>query len=430
MLLLGVASYASISANSFIVSRSKRDLITPAGSIIWSTQRPGSESKLLAVPYSSSQPVELVQAGTTIHTIPALDATPGPTYSPYQRQGSNAAGGEIRHRKNFPAPNLQGGFQASQLQTLPNRVPQNNYRNNPSSYLPQSSNHFQNKSPNKGNGKSQYFQSPSSYRLSSEPSQAQLRSGLFPIASGTPSSFSKFPSASTVSGSNAGDHSFRSAGKYRSNPGSSFNPHHSTNRPHSSSLKQGSYPDSKNVDGRPVSVQTSPEVGGFVREFENEPVVLKPVADYQARPSSSGFSYDHSKFPSTPSPSGANSFTSNLANYKPRVSSIHSPRSTPQIPQFQAASVNQYPSHQHNKPLNGYEQLINQPQLHFITGAPGLSVENTHPIVYHSNPFEQIRTDVELINKKKTTTPSPFESSEHDFDEGNVKTLFHLDFSP
>lgn len=64
-----------------------------------------------------------------------------------------------------------------------------------------------------------------------------------------------------------------------------------------------------------------------------------------------------------------------------------------------------------------YQLLSNQPQLHFPT--------NFQAPIFHSHPFERIRTDVEVINKKRPSplkprpapVPTPKDDDNSDFDE-------------
>lgn len=84
----------------------------------------------------------------------------------------------------------------------------------------------------------------------------------------------------------------------------------------------------------------------------------------------------------------------------------------PSIDNFQAVPIN-LPAAPYSFPNVGaaqnYQLFAAQPQLHFPV--------NSQQPTYHSQPFERIRTDVEVINKKPSSVPIPRDDDHSDGDD-------------
>ena len=88
--------------------------------------------------------------------------------------------------------------------------------------------------------------------------------------------------------------------------------------------------------------------------------------------------------------------------------------SSPQFPQYKGAAIEVYPT-VGGFPTAGYEPLQTQPQLHFGHG----NIQNVQTVVGRrpAAPVQEIRSDVEIINRKKPTTPPPTKDDDDDDEE-------------
>jgi hypothetical protein len=106
-------------------------------------------------------------------------------------------------------------------------------------------------------------------------------------------------------------------------------------------------------------------------------------------------------------------YVPSLYNYgsgSTQILPVQSSSSTAQFPKFKGASIGQVPSREFTKIPNDYQEFKSQSHLHFDGNL-------------NKKPLEKIRTDVEIINKKKSIPPLPKdddddESSESDSVEG------------
>lgn len=81
---------------------------------------------------------------------------------------------------------------------------------------------------------------------------------------------------------------------------------------------------------------------------------------------------------------------------------VQTSSSTPQFPQYKGASIPAHSRSDFAHPPGAYQLFTNQPQLHFnLNNGP---VDRMH-VPTDNNPFERIRTDVEVIDKKKPAPP-------------------------
>ncbi|XP_076237881.1 uncharacterized protein LOC143181386 [Calliopsis andreniformis] len=105
-------------------------------------------------------------------------------------------------------------------------------------------------------------------------------------------------------------------------------------------------------------------------------------------------------------------FSSPLSSFQGQVVPISTTGSNRQFPQYKGAAIEVHPT-VGGFPAAGYESLQSQPQLHFGNG----NVQYVQNVGGHRQaPVEEIRSDVEIIDKKKPTTPPP-EKDDDDDDE-------------
>ena len=450
VLLLGIAESKLIPVKSSTTSENPPITTTTKSKRDQTTSLSASNTlhrKQFVLPYTttySSAQEDLSKAETTVNTNPAQNHPQSVTYSPYQFYEGN-----LQNQKNTAqfssVPIFQGGFQASHVPNLTQRGAQNAYI--PTTYAAQPNQQFQAQIATIPGLNSEYYTNPSSYRIIAEPtkSSAQIRPTTF---TGTVpnTSYTKFKSNPNASNRQAyssyEDHSFESHPKFRFQSTTPFNTQSSTplisSFPRSKSplYKSASYPSTKNLDPGPTSYSTglssadfksfekvvpnyqygsvpskvgysaqkvnlgslqgSPELSGYVQAFEAEPVLI----DYQAHPSSNrGLDFDFPSISPSSLSDGSVPFTSTIGNYQSRILPVHSSSSTAQLPQYKGASINTFASNDFPKPSGGYQLLSSQPQLHFTTGTSLQSVSG--PGIYHGGPLQQIRGDVEVINKKR-----------------------------
>ncbi|XP_016839150.1 uncharacterized protein LOC103316425 [Nasonia vitripennis] len=178
-----------------------------------------------------------------------------------------------------------------------------------------------------------------------------------------------------------------------------------------------------------IQLQTAQNYPGYIQTLETTPLIFSSETglQYKADP---GFrlSYEFAK-PKHNHPnqrSGTNSPFLGVAS-PIQVLPVQTASSTAQFPKFKGASIGQFPSRGFSKIPNDYQEFKSQPQLHFNANA------NTNPKSYHQSafytkPLEEIRTDVEVIDKIKPIPPLPKtdddddETADDDSGEGFKKT--------
>ncbi|XP_011495033.1 PREDICTED: uncharacterized protein LOC105359960 [Ceratosolen solmsi marchali] len=108
-------------------------------------------------------------------------------------------------------------------------------------------------------------------------------------------------------------------------------------------------------------------------------------------------------------------------NYGSRLTQIlplRSSSSTAQFPKFKGASIGQLPNRASSKYPNDYQEFKLQTQLHF-NGNLNNKPNNIIKHELYKRPLEEIRTDVEVINKKKPIPPLPKDDDDDDDDESS-----------
>ncbi|XP_015593293.1 uncharacterized protein LOC107266857 [Cephus cinctus] len=165
-----------------------------------------------------------------------------------------------------------------------------------------------------------------------------------------------------------------------------------------------------------IQLQSSQDFPGFAEAIESQPLLLGSGIDYQAQPN---LAFDFN-FGSKTVPQAATNplpFLAPAGAYTGRsqVQPVQSASSTPQIPQYQGASIDSFPKYNTGKPAATYEALKSQPQLQF-NPKPAQPANTHHSVTHHSKPFEESREDVEVINKKKPAPPP--EHDDEELDEG------------
>ncbi|XP_043251687.1 uncharacterized protein LOC122396954 [Colletes gigas] len=134
---------------------------------------------------------------------------------------------------------------------------------------------------------------------------------------------------------------------------------------------------------------------------QSQPLILHPV--------------DQFNFPArTPKVNNAQlsaPFLSPLSSFHSQVIPISTSSNNPQFPQYKGAAIEIYPTVGGFSPAN-YAPLQTQQQLHFGQG-------NVQHVGGHRNlsPAQEIRTDVEIINKKKPSLPPPKTDDDEDEDD-------------
>lgn len=109
-------------------------------------------------------------------------------------------------------------------------------------------------------------------------------------------------------------------------------------------------------------------------------------------------------------------FLSQLSSFQSQMVPISTAVNSPQFPQYKGASIQVYPT-VGGFPAAAYQPLQTQPQLHFQQD----TVQRVQPVgaVRHSAPAQEIRADVEIIDKHPTTPP-PKKDDEDGDDEGGL----------
>ncbi|KAK2585670.1 hypothetical protein KPH14_010286 [Odynerus spinipes] len=156
------------------------------------------------------------------------------------------------------------------------------------------------------------------------------------------------------------------------------------------------------------------DISGYLRAFENQPVLLNHNLNYQPN-----LNFDLANHRQIAQPNNISPFQSPVSSFQGQVIPIQTASSTPQFPQYKGAAVAAYPavSFDLRKTPRTYQPLRTQPQLHFqsVNSAPQLINPYQNTII-RSKPAEEIREDVEIIKKKPP--PPPPKKDDDDFDDG------------
>ncbi|XP_078033945.1 uncharacterized protein LOC144468388 [Augochlora pura] len=136
----------------------------------------------------------------------------------------------------------------------------------------------------------------------------------------------------------------------------------------------------------------------YYNNYQNQPLILSPVDQ---------FSYPE-RTPKLSNVQLGTPFLSPFSSFQGQVIPISIANSNPQFPQYKGAAVQVRPTVS-GFSTTGYEPLQMQPLLHFGNG-------NIQPAGGHRNlgPLQEIRTDVEVIDKKKPTPPPKTDDDDDD----------------
>ncbi|XP_076283246.1 uncharacterized protein LOC143210352 [Lasioglossum baleicum] len=147
----------------------------------------------------------------------------------------------------------------------------------------------------------------------------------------------------------------------------------------------------------------------YFNHYQSQPLILSPADQ---------FTYPE-RTPKLNNAQLSAPFLSPYSSFQGQVIPISITNSNPQFPQYKGAAVQVRPTVGGLSAI-GYEPLQTQPQLHFGKG-------NVHAAGAYRNlgPVQQIRTDVEVIDKKKPTTPPP-----NDDDDGEGVDDSGKDYGP
>nr|XP_033339226.1 uncharacterized protein LOC117227809 [Megalopta genalis] len=140
----------------------------------------------------------------------------------------------------------------------------------------------------------------------------------------------------------------------------------------------------------------------YFNNYQAQPLILSPVDQ---------FGYPE-RTPKLNNAQPGAPFLSPFSRFQGQVIPIPIANSNPQFPQFKGAAVQVHPTVGGFSAI-GYEPLQMQPQLHFGSG-------NVQPVGGHRNlgPLQEIRTDVEVIDKKKPIPPPKMDDDDDEDDEG------------
>ncbi|CAK9817875.1 hypothetical protein ANTQUA_LOCUS9584 [Anthophora quadrimaculata] len=152
-------------------------------------------------------------------------------------------------------------------------------------------------------------------------------------------------------------------------------------------------------------VQKAQEYPGYLSTFQSQPLVLNS-GNHQ-------FNYA-TRTPKVNNVQLSAPFLSPLSSFQGEVVPISTATNNPQFPRYKGAAVELYPT------VGGfstvaYQPLQAQPQLHFAHG----DVQRVQPVenTRYSTPLQEIRSDVEIINRKKPTRPPPKKDDDDDAED-------------
>lgn len=158
------------------------------------------------------------------------------------------------------------------------------------------------------------------------------------------------------------------------------------------------------------------DFSGFIHSLESEPVVLNSGNNFNFQAPNFGIPFDFGT-----ETQNQPFLSAHVHQQQRQVLPVQTSSSTPQFPQYKGASIQAHSRSDFANPPGGYQFLTNQPQLHFNP--------NSGPIdrAHVNNPFERIRTDVEVINKKKPAPPQRDDRDEEGETEEDTEETDELD---
>nr|XP_050867674.1 uncharacterized protein LOC127071906 [Vespula vulgaris] len=166
-----------------------------------------------------------------------------------------------------------------------------------------------------------------------------------------------------------------------------------------------------------LPVKNSQYMPVYLRTFENKPVLLNHDLNYLQPNLNFGFIGAKEKTIAQAA-NNISPFQSSISSFQGQVIPIQTASSTPQFPQYKGAAVATYPvSLDLAKIPRTYEPLRTQPQLHFQNVLATPIVNPYQNVNLNSKAAEEIRDDVEIINKKPPQPPR--KNDEDEFDDGD-----------
>ncbi|XP_043466181.1 uncharacterized protein LOC122501030 isoform X3 [Leptopilina heterotoma] len=157
-------------------------------------------------------------------------------------------------------------------------------------------------------------------------------------------------------------------------------------------------PSSQSYESLSTSLPThNTQFSGFIEGQESQPVLFNTDNGFNFQAPNFGIPFDFG----TESRNQPFLTLQDLQQQR-QILPVQTSSSTPQFPQYKGASIPAHSRSDFVHPSGAYQFLTNQPQLHFNpNNGP---VDRMHVQTGH-NPFERIRTDVEVIDKKKPAPP-------------------------
>ncbi|XP_034180005.2 uncharacterized protein LOC117604254 [Osmia lignaria lignaria] len=165
-----------------------------------------------------------------------------------------------------------------------------------------------------------------------------------------------------------------------------------------------------------LQLRNTQDLSTYLTNFQNQPYLLNPT-DYR-------FSFV-GKAPKVNNVQLGSPFLSPLSSFQSQVVPISTAVNSPQFPQYKGASIQVYPT-VGGFPATAYQPLQTQPQLHFQQD----TMQRVQPVgaVPQSAPAQEIRADVEIIDKHPTTPP--LKRDDEDGDEEGGYTPDEKEYRP
>ena len=154
-----------------------------------------------------------------------------------------------------------------------------------------------------------------------------------------------------------------------------------------------------------LQVRESQEPPSYVSSLQSQPLVLNPV-DHQ-------FNFAV-RAPKANSVQPSAPFLSPLSSFQGQVVPISTAANNAQFPQYKGATLEVYPTVSGFSTM-AYQPVQTQPRLHFQHD----NVQPVQPVdnLRHSMPAEEIRSDVEIIDKHKPPPPPKTDDDDDDDDD-------------
>ena len=169
-----------------------------------------------------------------------------------------------------------------------------------------------------------------------------------------------------------------------------------------------------------LQLQTAPNFPGYIQALDSTPVIFSAESgiQYKTEPNFGiTLNYAEPKKYNPNQRSGTNTPFLNSPNPGPiQVLPVQTASSTAQFPKYKGASVAQFPAKGFSKIPNDYQEFKSQPQLHF-DGNGNRKPKSYHKPAFYTKPLEEIKKDVEVINKKKPIPPLPKNDDDDDENE-------------